>query len=55
LYAGYGITPKYYPYITEALLYTLKKGIGKDWNDEIENAWLKGNEEVNKLMTEALN
>ncbi len=55
LYAGYGITPKYYPYITEALLFTLKKGIGKDWNEEIENAWLKGNEEVNKLMTEALN
>ena len=54
LYASYGITPKYYHHITEALLFTLKRGIGKDWNAEIEDAWIKGNEEVNKLMTEAL-
>jgi hemoglobin-like flavoprotein len=54
LYASYGITPKYYPYISDALMFTIEKGIGKDWNDEIKNAWINGNEEVNRLMTQAL-
>ena len=53
-YAGYGIIPKYYPFIEEALLFTLKRGIGKDWNTEIEIEWINGCEEVKKLMTEAL-
>jgi hemoglobin-like flavoprotein len=36
---GYGAKPIHYQKVGEALLWTLKKGLGHDWNNETEKAW----------------
>jgi hemoglobin-like flavoprotein len=53
-YAAYGILPKHYYLISDALLWTLQKAIGKDWNAEMEAAWKKGSEEVVTMMAREL-
>ena len=35
----YGAKPAHYPVIGTALLWTLEKGLGKDWNIELAEAW----------------
>jgi hemoglobin-like flavoprotein len=35
----YGVRPAYYKLIGTALLWTLQKGLGNDWNEEVKNAW----------------
>jgi hemoglobin-like flavoprotein len=37
---GYGAKPIHYQKVGEALLWTLKKGLGYDWNEATANAWL---------------
>ena len=37
---GYSVKPVHYQYVGEALLWTLEKGLGKDWTDEVATAWL---------------
>jgi hemoglobin-like flavoprotein len=37
----YGIRPAHYKLAGNALLWTLKQGLGNDWTPEIENAWTK--------------
>ncbi|GAB3910177.1 globin family protein [Larkinella knui] len=36
---GYGVKPEHYEAVKEALLWTLEKGLGIDWNDSVEEAW----------------
>ena len=36
----YGVKPEHYSIVGEALLWTLEKGLGKDWNKELKDAWL---------------
>ncbi|MBA4848803.1 globin domain-containing protein [Emticicia sp. BO119] len=36
---GYGVKPKHYEDVGKALLWTISKGLGKDWNKEVETAW----------------
>lgn len=36
---GYGVKPKHYAMVGEALLWTLEKGLGDDWNEETARAW----------------
>ncbi len=36
----YGVKPKHYEFVGDALLWTLKHGLGNDWNTETEQAWL---------------
>lgn len=36
---GYGVKPKHYPMVGEALLWTLERGLGNDWNEETAEAW----------------
>jgi nitric oxide dioxygenase len=36
---GYGVVPKHYEMVGEALLWTLEKGLGDDWNEETAAAW----------------
>jgi hemoglobin-like flavoprotein len=36
----YGVKPEQYKKVGEALLWTLQQGLGKDWNEEVKNAWL---------------
>ncbi|MGJ5011261.1 globin family protein [Bradyrhizobium oligotrophicum] len=40
-HARYGVRPEHYPVVGEALLWTLAKGLGPQWNDEVEQAWRK--------------
>ncbi len=38
-HAGYGARPGHYKLVGNALLWTLKQGLGSDWNPEVEQAW----------------
>jgi nitric oxide dioxygenase len=38
-HVGYGVKPKHYEDVGKALLWTVSKGLGKDWNPEVEAAW----------------
>jgi len=49
-YAGYGVLPQHYEMIRTALLWTLEKGLEKDWTPEIADAWLTGSIEVMHIM-----
>lgn len=35
----YGVRPAHYKLVGNALLWTLQKGLGKDWTEEVKNAW----------------
>ena len=35
----YGVKPLHYSLVGKALLWTLKQGLGKDWNKETAEAW----------------
>jgi hemoglobin-like flavoprotein len=35
----YGVRPAHYKLVGKALLWTLQKGLGRDWNEEVKNAW----------------
>ncbi len=37
---GYGVEPWHYDIVGEALLWTLERGLGTDWNDEVKQAWV---------------
>ncbi len=37
---GYGVKPEHYAPVGEALIWTLKSGLGTDWNADVEAAWL---------------
>jgi len=36
----YGVKPEHYQMAGNALLWTFEKGLGKDWNEDIKDAWL---------------
>ena len=38
-HTGYGVKPAHYVLVGTALLWTLKQGLGTDWNQDIEDAW----------------
>lgn len=38
-HTGYGVKPFHYVLVGNALLWTLKKGLGSEWNDDIDSAW----------------
>jgi len=35
----WGLKPSHYGFIGRALLWTLEQGLGRDWNEEVKNAW----------------
>ncbi|GAB3999934.1 hypothetical protein GCM10028807_51570 [Spirosoma daeguense] len=35
----YGVKPPHYESVGQALLWTLEKGLGRDWNDNVAQAW----------------
>ena len=37
----YGVRPAHYKLVGNALLWTLKQGLGKDWTPNLETAWTK--------------
>jgi hemoglobin-like flavoprotein len=36
---GYGVKPEHYEAVKEALLWTLERGLGNDWNGAVQQAW----------------
>ena len=38
-HVSYGAKPEHYPVVGGALLWTLEKGLGHDWNEKIREAW----------------
>ncbi len=38
-HVGYGVKDAHYDAVGGSLLYTLEKGLGDDWNDELKEAW----------------
>ncbi len=39
-HAEYGVKPEQYAAVREALLWTLEQGLGNDWNDTVQQAWV---------------
>lgn len=39
-HVGYGVKPEDYTPVGNALLFTLKTGLGPDWNPELRQAWV---------------
>jgi len=38
-HVDYGVKAAHYKAVGEALLWTLQQGLGKDWTDEVNDAW----------------
>jgi hemoglobin-like flavoprotein len=38
-HAGYGVEPRHYVLVESALVWTLEQGLGKDFTEEVEDAW----------------
>jgi len=36
---GYGVQPHHYENVKDALLWTLERGLGTDWNADVQQAW----------------
>lgn len=49
----YNVKPEHYDIVGAALLYTLEKGLGDDWNDELKEAWTEVYGTVAKVMIDA--
>jgi nitric oxide dioxygenase len=39
-HVDYGVRPEHYNMVGKALLLTLQKTLGKDWTDELRDAWV---------------
>ena len=50
---GYGVKDEHYDIVGEALIYTLEKGLGDDWNPELQDAWVKTYTLVATVMKDA--
>jgi hemoglobin-like flavoprotein len=49
----YGVEPEHYTYVGNALLRTLKKGLGPDFTPELRDAWVEAFRMLAKVMKEA--
>ena len=38
---GYGVKPEQYGQVGQALIWTLKTGLGNEWTEDVKNAWIK--------------
>lgn len=48
----YGVKPEHYAPVKKALLWTLEKGLGNDWNDEVQQAWEACYDSLTRAMLE---
>lgn len=51
---SYGVKNHHYAMVGEALLWTLQKGLGNDWNDATEEAWAACFNALADVMTEGV-
>ena len=49
----YGVEPVHYTYVGNALLRTLKKGLGPDFTPELRDAWVEAFGTLAKIMKQA--
>ena len=52
-HASYGVKPAHYKLVGEALLWTLEKGLGNDWNLEVKKAWSSCYDMISETMIAA--
>jgi hemoglobin-like flavoprotein len=52
-HTGYGVKPDHYMAVGDALLWTLEQGLGKDWNEEVKDAWAACYSILSKTMIDA--
>lgn len=52
-HVGYGVKAAHYQLVGDALFWTLEHGLGKDWNDEIKEAWINCYQVLSETMIEA--
>jgi hemoglobin-like flavoprotein len=50
---GYGVKPQHYRLAGNALIWTLKRGLGGDWNDDLEKAWMAAYTKLAEAMIAA--
>ncbi len=51
-HAGYGVKPEHYVAVREALMWTLKQGLGNDWNETVQQAWIACYDFLTRSMLE---
>lgn len=49
----YGVRPEHYTYVGNALLRTLKKGLGADFTPELRGAWIEAFSTLANIMKQA--
>ena len=52
-HVGYGVEPVHYTYVGNALLRTLKKGLGDKFTPELRDAWVEAYATLAEIMKEA--
>jgi len=52
-HVNYGVKPAHYKAVGDSLLWTLKQGLGQDWNAELREAWASCYQLVADTMIDA--
>jgi nitric oxide dioxygenase len=52
-HVDYGVRPEHYTYVGNALLRTLKKGLGENYTPEVRDAWVEAFRMLAGIMKEA--
>jgi hemoglobin-like flavoprotein len=50
---GYGVKRRHYGLVGDALIWTLEKGLGDDWNDKLKESWLACYKMIAEIMINA--
>lgn len=50
-HAAYGVRPEHYAPVGTALIWTLKRAMGKDWNPYLEDAWQQAYQTLATMLT----
>lgn len=51
---SYGVKPQHYRMVGNALIWTLKRGLGNDWNNDLQEAWAAAYAKLAEAMTAGL-
>ena len=54
-HVSYGVKPKHFEDVGKALLWSISKGLGNDWNKEVEAAWAACYATLTSAMLSAVN
>ena len=52
-HVAYGVKPEHYTYVGNALLRTLKKGLGEQYTPQVRDAWVEAFRTLARIMKEA--